>query len=137
MPELEEVGSQGSEPAALPGAVARAGVLDSSTAVLFSLQRAPVRVAEVTAAGPERPRLALHEWIPMGHPTARTQCRCCHCGLVRTYEFASAPTVSYSRYGEVIVSGALQTADVPTCSPRQNPMPPSVGARSWDIVSLL
>ncbi len=26
--------------------------------------------------------LSLHEWIPMGALSDRTQCRCCHCGVV-------------------------------------------------------
>lgn len=80
-------------------------------------------------------RVAVHEWIPVGSLSARTQCRCCHCGVTRTYDLSDDPTVSYGRYGETLVAGPMDTTDAPECAPVGRRMPPVVGSRSWDILS--
>lgn len=79
--------------------------------------------------------VSVHEWIPMGSLASRTECRCCHCGLTRTYDLVSAPLVSYSRYGHTVASGAIDGTDVPDCNVRGHRMPPVIAARGWDILS--
>lgn len=132
MPELEKLGGTLAEPMS-------AGGESPTVAMMLSLEAQRVRLSEAApeATSSARSRVAVHEWIPMGSLRSRTQCRCCHCGLTRTYELSTSPTVVYSRYGEEVAAWALQSAEVPPCLPARNPMPPAVGARSWDILSLL
>jgi hypothetical protein len=88
---------------------------------------------DVVATVPGARALSLHEWIPMGALSDRTQCRCCHCGVVRRYDLSSDARVQYSKYTHLLSEGELETADIPACvGPR---MPLSVGARSWDMLS--
>lgn len=79
--------------------------------------------------------VAVHEWIPMGSLASRTQCRCCHCGITRTYELSAEPTVSYARYGIAFAGGAMDATDAPACMPQGRRMPPVIAKRSWDILS--
>lgn len=79
--------------------------------------------------------VTVHEWIPMGSLSTRTQCRCCHCGVTRSYELTSAPSVSYARYGQTFAAGPMDSTDAPACQPQGRRMPPVIAARSWDILS--
>jgi hypothetical protein len=79
--------------------------------------------------------VAVHEWIPVGSLATRTQCRCCHCGVTRTYDLSSEPSVGYARYGETFVEGPMDATDAPECVAYGRRMPPVVGSRSWDILS--
>lgn len=79
--------------------------------------------------------VTVHEWIPMGSLATRTQCRCCHCGLTRSYELSSEPAVSYARYGQTLVAGPMDSTEAPACLPQGRRMPPVIAARSWDILS--
>jgi hypothetical protein len=95
---------------------------------------ATVSVANATALTHTR-ALSLHEWIPMGALSDRTQCRCCHCGVVRRYDLRTDARVQYSKYANLLSEGELETTDVPACAPAGSRMPLSVGARSWDMLS--
>lgn len=79
--------------------------------------------------------VTVHEWIPMGSLSSRTQCRCCHCGVTRSYELTGEPSVSYARYGQTVVTGPMEGTDAPACQPQGRRMPPVIAARSWDILS--
>lgn len=79
--------------------------------------------------------VTVHEWIPMGSLSTRTQCRCCHCGVTRSYELTAAPSVSYARYGQTFATGPMDSTDTPACQPQGRRMPPVIAARSWDILS--
>ncbi len=79
--------------------------------------------------------VTVHEWIPVGSLATRTQCRCCHCGVTRTYDLSGEPTVTFARYGETFARGPMDTTDAPECAPHSRRMPPVVGSRSWDILS--
>ena len=106
----------------------------------LSLPSEPRYVTKVQEAGdaatlsPMRV-VAVHEWIPMGSLATRTQCRCCHCGVTRSYDLSSEPAVSYARYGQTFVTGPMDSTEVPACLPQGRRMPPVIAARSWDILS--
>lgn len=102
--------------------------------VVTATNGAAVRLEVATPVATGR-ALSLHEWIPMGALSDRTQCRCCHCGVVRSYDLSSDPRVSYWKYSELLCEGELETTEVPACAPAQSRMPLSVGARSWDMLS--
>lgn len=88
------------------------------------------------AADPSPMRVVtVHEWIPMGSLATRTQCRCCHCGVTRSYELSSEPSVSYARYGQTFATGPMDSTETPACMPQGRRMPPVIAARSWDILS--
>jgi hypothetical protein len=94
------------------------------------------KVQDSSQSGPSTLRgVAVHEWIPVGSLATRTQCRCCHCGVTRTYDLSSEPSVAYARYGETFVKGPMDTTDAPECVAYGRRMPPVVGSRSWDILS--
>lgn len=104
--------------------------------VVASINGAAVRLEVATPVASSR-ALSLHEWIPMGALLDRTQCRCCHCGVVRSYELTNDARVSYWKYSQLLSEGELETTEVPACAPAQSRMPLSVGARSWDMLSLV
>jgi hypothetical protein len=102
--------------------------------IMASAPAVRLEVADTAGASVGR-ALSVHEWIPMGALSARTQCRCCHCGLVRQYDLSRDARVKYSKYEIVLFEGQLEATDVPACTPSGKRMPPAVGARSWDILS--
>jgi hypothetical protein len=138
MPQANRVGERTGNDSALTELLgSSAQPLLMATAINGAAVRLDVGVPVATNAMvlPHGRALSLHEWIPMGALSDRTECRCCHCGVVRRYDLSGDAWVRYSKYANLLSEGELETTDVPACAPAGSRMPQAVGARSWDMLS--
>src|SRR5688572_8159095 len=119
MPHANEVGERAQTHAETRGTLLSELIGGASPSFLAAVSSGPVRldVAQTRVRRQTSETVALHEWIPMGSINVRNECRCCHCGVVRSYELAADVQVSYSRYGHRLSKGPLGATGAPACVP--------------------
>lgn len=135
MPQANRLGERLGNESALTHLLTSPALSRTSQPVLLAAVNGPSTRLDVATPVASARALSLHEWIPMGSLSDRTQCRCCHCGVVRRYDLSRDTRVEYSKYASLLSEGELETADVPACVPAGSRMPMAVGARCWDMLS--